>query len=1188
MCAVQLWAQDSTIIAGRVVDAGGAAVPGAEVVASDVQTKFYARATTRNDGSFVVRLPSSRTSGFVVFASKPEIGAVRLLLSTADATRPLVLRLQATPASALAGVRVRENLVIRPETVDRDAPFAGVGGGEQRVNAIRGALGSSDTGDPNAAAALQSGIVTGGGGISFLGSSLDQNAVLTDGLSAGAQTVPRLGGVEFKVITSALDIALGGFAGVAVNATPAAATRYHAATFSSLSFARDAPLRGTLPNTQSGGATSALFSFGTRRSILQDRIGVNASVDVRAYGTQAPPSFRDIAQYDSARYANVRDAARQLAVRGVLLGEPGATLPASNIVALIRLDGLVPQLAGLTGIASVERHDGRASIAPFAATSTGREDAATSVSAQVRARPTLWLGPRWRTELKAAARMSQRSESPLAHQPTVFIRVPDDSSATSTDGVMLGGSEATSTQRQSSEEFLVNTRRLWHGSQNTATLVLWTRLDQQVRDAQPSRHATVEYFQPRDVLDSLPQRLLKTGSTAALRAATVNYAVGAANEYRPTSHFGLYIGARLDASQILRRALVSTGAVVAPPSFAPYLSFNPRLGFDWFTQKQPPGWIQLAGPVADPFIVREPLGIFRMSIGRFAGRLTPETEPLTSLTAPQVAHPLSCEGSDIPAISWREDISATEAVSCRNSQAYNADRTIEIRALEGAVRAPGTWRSSASYSRVAAKVRWQWEARWARNVGQIVFEERGLRNTEAFRLPLEKNRPIFVNASQIDPRTGSLSLVDKVSAESVTRVLTPTNAGTSGGSAVNIQVSPEQPLLHGNAIMALDYTFTRSWARTNGYASTTDGDPRQLQRMTAPFSARHRVTLQAGIATHQLLVALRVTAQSGLPFTPLVGEDINGDGRRNDRAFVPTPHALADVSQPEAWGFDAAVPRYAKQCLQRSVNAIAASNSCQAPWSMSSQFFLESRDWHAIPTTPARYKLAVRVAQPVYAVLRALGSGPSGMPAPGGAVDPTFVTPVAFDTGGKRYVYARNRSFGRALAPQSSWAVSGISLDVTLDFTPATDIQLASQILKQGQRGEIRVSRAATRLRELYQYRMVNNLNRVVAEVLRAQPSRETQAVLMHVDQAVRAELDSLWRPVAERTASLSTVSDLKPLAESIRTSEREMWDRIWANAAKAIVHALSAETDAGLTDATAFLLHRTAGQGYIYVQGDP
>ena len=76
-----------------------------------------------------------------------------------------------------------------------------------------------------------------------------------------------------------------------------------------------------------------------------------------------------------------------------------------------------------------------------------------------------------------------------------------------------------------------------------------------------------------------------------------------------------------------------------------------------------------------------------------------------------------------------------------------------------------------------------------------------------------------------------------------------------------------------------------------GFSSpTTRGDPNEFSWATSDFERRHSV---AGTTTWLVKPWLDITSvvrlTSGAPFTPRVGSDINGDGSRNDRAFVFNP-----------------------------------------------------------------------------------------------------------------------------------------------------------------------------------------------------------------------------------------------------------------------------------------------------------
>jgi len=70
---------------------------------------------------------------------------------------------------------------------------------------------------------------------------------------------------------------------------------------------------------------------------------------------------------------------------------------------------------------------------------------------------------------------------------------------------------------------------------------------------------------------------------------------------------------------------------------------------------------------------------------------------------------------------------------------------------------------------------------------------------------------------------------------------------------------------------------------------------------------------------------------SGAPFTPMVASDVNGDGARNDRAFVFDPAGAAPEAAAMSRLLAAADPRVAA-CLESQVGQVAQRNSCRGPW----------------------------------------------------------------------------------------------------------------------------------------------------------------------------------------------------------------------------------------------------------------
>jgi len=105
---------------------------------------------------------------------------------------------------------------------------------------------------------------------------------------------------------------------------------------------------------------------------------------------------------------------------------------------------------------------------------------------------------------------------------------------------------------------------------------------------------------------------------------------------------------------------------------------------------------------------------------------------------------------------------------------------------------------------------------------------------------------------------------------------------------------------------------------------------RELVRI-ARCPARHAAVLAPALtAALTLLVLVCVT---GRPFTPLVGNDINGDGFPNDRAFIFNPGIVADTAV--ASGMQrllASADARTRDCLKQQMGTIGRRNSCTTPW----------------------------------------------------------------------------------------------------------------------------------------------------------------------------------------------------------------------------------------------------------------
>jgi len=161
--------------------------------------------------------------------------------------------------------------------------------------------------------------------------------------------------------------------------------------------------------------------------------------------------------------------------------------------------------------------------------------------------------------------------------------------------------------------------------------------------------------------------------------------------------------------------------------------------------------------------------------------------------------------------------------------------------------------------------------------------------------------------------------------------------------------------------------------------------------------------------------ALEVTAigrlNSGTPYTPMVGSDINGDGARNDRAYVFDPSTAADPAVAAAMKTLLANNSGARDCLTSQLGRIAARNSCTGPWQTSLDFQVNYRpDWFGLDRRFTMSLLTVNflggLDEWVHGSNNLHGWGYASAP------DPVLLYVRSFNQGTSSFVYSVNGHFG--------------------------------------------------------------------------------------------------------------------------------------------------------------------------------
>jgi hypothetical protein len=120
-------------------------------------------------------------------------------------------------------------------------------------------------------------------------------------------------------------------------------------------------------------------------------------------------------------------------------------------------------------------------------------------------------------------------------------------------------------------------------------------------------------------------------------------------------------------------------------------------------------------------------------------------------------------------------------------------------------------------------------------------------------------------------------------------------------------------------------------ARQRGFDGATFGNPALEDWARGDLDARHLFVAQwvfRPLGDGRLIAFIYGRAQSGLPYTPMVGSDINGDGLANDRAFVLAPSSSIDTAAAAGVrSLAASSSSRVRDCLLSQAGQVAARNS---------------------------------------------------------------------------------------------------------------------------------------------------------------------------------------------------------------------------------------------------------------------
>ncbi|HVG45906.1 MAG TPA: carboxypeptidase regulatory-like domain-containing protein [Longimicrobium sp.] len=988
-------------VSGRVLEQGqGSPVASAQVRLTAEDTHATVADTTSAEGRFSLPLPPGR-GPFSLRAERLGFVALTVTVTAEDmaggaAWRDLRLAVQAV---RLPGLAVQHQKPAR----QRD-PAGTPGGREERRLSWSATTTPVDAGDLAALAALQPGVYADDGGLSFFAQDPSQTQTTLDGSTYGATTLPQEALASTNVVTSAFDVSRGQYSGGMVEASTLAGTNLFGAALRTRVLPRALQWR---PAAGPPGRPETSFAYaegGAGGAIVYNRVFWYGAFS--ASRRSAPlVSLENAGPAVRAGWGVDPDSAARLAalLREGGAGPPGVSLPARALTeqgtGLLRLDWDVSDRHSL-----MLRLDGRHTgawglgVDPLATLASGgrARERAGGVMVQL----TSQLGAVTH-ELRVYRSGESRRLEPEWAGPTGTVRVAAPGGSAAGSEVLSFGGSGTDTESSGSLLELRDEVALAPGAGHAlkAGAVLSERSAGFA--AAGNRYGTFSFTTLDAFRAGRPAAFTRTLGTHGGEARTrygALYLGDAWQRGRLKVTFGARLEGRAYPASPAPDPAVEAAFGARPGRVPGEWGVSPRLGWTYDGAK----WDLRGGA------------------GEFRGTVPlPALAGLLAQTGAADQLSLWCVGPAAPTPDWEAYAADPGAVpqECAGGAGPFASRTPPLTVFAPDFAAPRTWHGAWGAVRQFARARLQLDASLTRGLGQPAARDANLAGTPGFALAAEGGRTVYTPPAAIDPGTGGVA---PAASRRLAQWGTVRQAGAWGRSTVaqaSARVSTFQPKL--GMLLNVSYTHTRAWDRVGalsspgGGAPLAGGDPSRLVAGPADRERRHDLQLQWMVMPRPgVRVGLLGRSISGAPFTPRVDGDVNGDGARNDAAFVFAPAVAGDpglAAGMEALLADA--PGRVRACLRRQLGRVAARNSCRTGWSSSLDLRADLQPWRK--AFEKRLQLSLTTGNALGLADRLLhgSAGVRGWGEPAGA-DPVLLRVRGFDPAARAFRYEVNPAFG--------------------------------------------------------------------------------------------------------------------------------------------------------------------------------
>ena len=1145
------------LIRGRVMNDSGRALPGITVIATMAPDRSFRQAISDSAGRYEIRFDAG-TGDYLVYAAHAGYRAFRrrvTLGQVPDITVDIQLR---SEAAQLGAVRVT---AAKPRPIPDMGQLRDPTAAAFNTQTVIAGVSPDLAGDLSALAATVPGMtVTPDGRLTAFGLP-GQVQYSYNGTSLATTDIPRDARTDIRVLQSAFDPSIGGFGAALVNVQMAQGGRVEE-MFGRLTL--DAPpLQANDPTADRLGQrfTSAALNANWDGPITSHDAFYNTAVSVRRASRpavslfDATPDLLSLVGLAPDSVARLRAIAPRL---GLSLSSPAASS--------VRYD----ERGSFIGRLDRYRDPGRYGMLwtnAFSLTAIGGFGRSGSPASSVVISPTLgsnsqtvngqvigtWLHQTasYSAGLTSSLGGSRSSVSPYLVAPTALVRVQSLNAGEVTDrSVTLGGTNAPGSARSTALWETTEETNFYVGSNHKMKLYGRLQIDDARNDPGGQQLGTFAYNSLSDLEANHPASFTRTFGSVGASETSMHGALSLGDLWQVTPNFQLQPGVRLEASRF-RNAIEPNATLlstlgISNTSVPNDAHASPRLGFAW--QYRPTVAAGATGTNTTGRIVLPPRATLSGGIGEF--RQTPTAAAVfPAITGTGLglagAH-VTCIGSASPTPDWQTLIQdpATSPRACASgSPTQFVDAEPSVTRFDPDYTFARSWRANLRFGSAIHRVRYSLDGWLSYNLNQPGTRDLNFRDSTRFTLADEGNRPVFVDPTSIVPGTGLIAPLDSRRSASFDRVTDLVSDLHSVARQLTVLVAPELD----RAVLGISYTLSDITTYTRGFDDATFGTPTTISRSRSPYAPRHQFIVNAG---YQFGATIGISANwrisSGMPYTPVVGSDVNGDGLLNDRAYVFAPSGQTDAQlATQLRALLATAPSQARDCLLRQLGTAAAKNGCEGPWTSTMNAAISTGFLHVLD---GRYLIAsIYMTNPLGGLDQLLhgsdnlrGWGTTTAP------DPVLYTVQGFDASRREFRYAVNPRFGNTrLSGSTVREPFRITLDVRVELGHPVRRQSFERFL---QMNALRGDRALAPVDSLRARLLDYKVSDVYDVMLRMRDSlllsRDQVDSLERLRAAYEPHANAVWREVSAyiHARAVSGNYDVNDISRRVDATTAQGW----------------------------------------------